>query len=527
MKRRHAAVWMAALACVGVAALSSLVAVHVTKTREREERVMDDALASQTTDGDFARASALVSLALDRLGRARPPPTSTSNDSLPSGEAPYDGPTWVLSKDSTLRIRTTVRLENVNGWPVCTASGMCIRLRPEKDATVAYLPKLTIMPSPLAEAQTKTTMRDRRCGERGRHGFHARSKSPMPANVTWLRGTTLVLDTVIASEHFGHVGHKVMQAFQLMRALGPEHRPDRVLFLQQSRYPSPARDSWRGTTQMVKLMLEKEGYLATNRSAFRPDMQYAWGGWVCMERYVEVRRVSERVFATPAEFQPMRDHVAAWAGWKPSSTLCPRGPVPPSRVVVLHRDPREGKGDRRFVNFDAVASALRRVGVCAYENVTLRSGTPLAEQIRVFWDAALVVAPHSSQLVSAAFASRVTAVVELRADGPETSETDVNADAEWGRIPSPFCPAKSCPPVYVVSFRHALMREDRRPATFRDPLWVNEDALVRDLEAALREQRERWVAAGCSSSSSSSSSSAVAQAGSSAEWEAFACSDSS
>ena len=408
----------------------------------------------------------------------------------------------------TEQVNSTARLVNIGGWPVCAWSGVCV-LRHRRGNAMVVRPStstdVTVVDSNLAETQTQTTMTQRTCVPiPPLLDTAAKNKVPMPRRkIRWLRGTTLIVDTFVASMHFGHVGNKVVQAHHLLRET-TDDGVDQVLFLQQRRYPSFRRPEGDPLTHLVVAALSPD-FVARDKSIYRNDVSNLGESLVCLERAIEVRNVFERKFAVPAEYGKWRRHVSAHAmtgawsrdGKTPLDLPLTTCPTRVEEVLVMQRT--EGNSLRPFLNYDDLEAAFDQVGVCSwgYRNVSINSTTPLRDQASLFWGFGLMLSPHSSQLINAMFAHELAAVLEVRPDLGEG-----NPDLLWSRLPSPFCVAFACPPVFNVTYGHydpttSRARAGKQPGTFLAPVFVRVGVLTQALRSLLTAQRERFERAGC------------------------------
>ena len=90
-----------------------------------------------------------------------------------------------------------------------------------------------------------------------------------------------------------------------------------------------------------------------------------------------------------------------------------RPPARANRIFIS----RKKAAYRQMHNQDEVRSLLERYGFTAYDLEDLG----FAEQVALFYDAEMVVSPHSSGLINLLFAPRLTRVLEISALAPEPS----------------------------------------------------------------------------------------------------------
>ena len=433
-------------------------------------------------------------------------------------DASYSGDAYVAPFNATSALKSTTRLVNVGGWPVCEYTAVCVvRHVPTNSMLVSGEAGIDVAASPEAEQTLRTTMALRTCAldsTISQAAARFRLVAPRPdEDVLWLRGTTLVVDTYIASTHLDHVGSKVVQARQLVDFLSSNARtlttttttttkllPDRLLFLQQSRIPSSKRPLSNPVVRLAALALTPE-FMSPNTTFYRSDMDALprSGGnvapVVCLEHALEVRNVFERKFATSRDVANWKKHAATHAKEVMDVSL-PLSKCPPraNDVFVLYRT--EGQDLRRFLNYKDLEDVFDDVGICSwgYHNVTVGSATPMAQQISLFWSFGLLVSPHSAQLFHTTFAHNLSAVLEVRPDVGEGSP-----DLLWSRLPSPYCVGLVCPAAYNVSFLHydPSANRGKPPTTYRSSIWIHKDRFREALELLMEEQRRRFAEVGC------------------------------
>jgi len=254
-----------------------------------------------------------------------------------------------------------------------------------------------------------------------------------PAQVTWLPGTSLLIDTYLQSPHFGHVANRAVQSRLVLDALAQAgEAPDRIMMFKQSRFPSSRRPLSAPLTSLVVGALGHR-WLARNASVFRSDME-AWK-IVCMERAIEVRNVFERKFANAQSLERWSHIVREWNPADAASDDAGACADVRAPVVVLQRV--EGQGLRAIGDFAVLERVFRELGVCAYVNASFGASATFESQAALFANFSLLVSVHSSQLVNLLWAHPLSATLELRPDKGDPPDPG----SSWKRHPSPFCPA--------------------------------------------------------------------------------------
>jgi len=221
---------------------------------------------------------------------------------------------------------------------------------------------------------------------------------------------------------------------------------------------------------------------------------------VCMERVLRLGRMFEREFAGESDIVRWQAMLAL----RPSLLPSPQGKCPVPRAVILQRKPDPTAHHsiklRSWINYGEIAAALRRQGVCSYENISVDGTMNMAAQATLFSRFALLFSVHSSQLVNLAFSHRMSATLEIQVNegfgkhaNPRNWKREPHRDDPFSIWPSSFCSWHMCPGVFNASLMHGHSRDWRGATDYA----LNIPVFERDLALLLQRQRERLKAGGC------------------------------
>jgi hypothetical protein len=392
----------------------------------------------------------------------------------------------LLAQDAPA-FQSKASLTMVGDWPACDYKTVCMSrtsfflFTPVDDSGTRWNPEMNIM---------------RNCFNGNYSGnllspeeFWRKRKA-----VTWLPGTTILVDTFLMRNQFGHVGLKLIQAYSLMRSLAPELVSYFVLL------PLGQPLGASGTGQLARELFPDHVDDQRLLTFAELTKMGADSDVVCMERALRLGRMFERQFAGPADLERWE----AMLSHKPSLLPRPHAQCPVPRAVVLQRRPDPTAHHaiklRSWTNYGEIEQALRRQGVCTYENISVDGTMNISSQAQLFSQFALVFAVHSSQLVNLAFAHPLSAALEIRVDpgfgkhpNPRNFKKEPYREDPFSIWPSSFCSWHMCPGLFNVSVLHGHNR-DWRGASDYD---LNIPVFEQDLKLLLDRQRERARAAGC------------------------------
>jgi hypothetical protein len=409
---------------------------------------------------------------------------------------------------------STYTLQNFGGWPLCIMTNFCLRQMDRMWYRRYYFSNPNNNKNPqvisLDTESIKTTAEGRNCHPTTWHtrnmiqyNFNSilidKPKLDTNVNVTWVRGTTFIINTAVASRHLGHVGSKVIQFLSVWNFAHLRHGwtmddfSSQIFLYNQSPFPSSQSPY---LSDIIRLGFGPYFYYK-NRTLFQNDFHKSPGNLICMERVLEISSVSERKFVGNVNgLRDFQNYVVAskWPqsiGSKFQSLECP-----PYRdnIYVLHRV--DGQGLRRIINFSDFEQSLYKIlgKETRYENVSIASHSSSATQVDLFANFSLLISPHSTQLFNLIFSHPLSAVLEYRpCCEPERKEVDPLGYKLWGRLPSSFCPGYDCGILFNVTFHNSGIEHE----SSRDDVRLNCSIFESDLRHLLFRQLQEYKKTNC------------------------------